>query len=90
MTERVVVVGGGTGGTVLANRLADRLEPELDSGDVEVVLINDGEKQYYKPAYLYVPFDKKTVADATKPIRDLIPRAVDFRVDRVEHVDTDA
>ena len=40
MTERIVIVGGGTGGTVLANRLADRLEPELESGDVEVA--NDG------------------------------------------------
>ena len=89
MTERIVIVGGGTGGTVLANRLADRLEVELDHGDVEIVLVNDGEKQYYKPAYLYVPFGKKTVSDATKPIADLLPRSVDFRVDRVTSVDTD-
>jgi len=26
MTQRIVIVGGGTGGAVLANRLADRLD----------------------------------------------------------------
>ena len=89
MTERIVIVGGGTGGTVLANRLSERLEPDIDSGDVEIVLINDGEKQHYKPAYLYVPFGKKDVSEATKPIQDLLPRNVDFRIDRVERIDTD-
>lgn len=42
MTEHVVIVGGGTGGTVLANDLADRLDAELDAGDVRITLINDG------------------------------------------------
>ncbi|QCC50910.1 NAD(P)/FAD-dependent oxidoreductase [Halapricum salinum] len=90
MTERIVIVGGGTGGTVLANRLTDRLEPELDRGDVEVVLVNDGENQYYKPAYLYVPFGKKDVSEATKPLTDLLPRSVEFWNARVTEVDTDA
>ncbi|MFW6000092.1 MAG: NAD(P)/FAD-dependent oxidoreductase, partial [Halorubrum sp.] len=49
MTERIVILGGGTGGSVLANDLADRLEPELDAGDVEVTLINDGPDHVYKP-----------------------------------------
>jgi sulfide:quinone oxidoreductase len=90
VTERIVIVGGGTGGTVLANRLTDRLDVELDHGDVEIVLVNDGEKQYYKPTYLYVPFGKKDVSEAAKPIEDLLPRRVDFRVGRVERVDTDS
>jgi sulfide:quinone oxidoreductase len=41
MTEHVVIVGAGTGGTVLANDLADRLEREIDEGAVEVTLYND-------------------------------------------------
>ena len=58
---RIVIVGGGTGGTVLANRLADTLAPELKRGDVEVTLVNDGPDQVYKPTFLYVPFGEATV-----------------------------
>ncbi|WP_181685097.1 NAD(P)/FAD-dependent oxidoreductase [Halorhabdus salina] len=90
MTEEIVVVGGGTGGTVLANRLADRLEPAIESGDAHVTVINDGEYQYYKPAYLYVPFGKKTVEEAKRPLSDLLDRHVELRVDRVTGLDTDA
>ncbi|WP_136689385.1 NAD(P)/FAD-dependent oxidoreductase [Halorhabdus amylolytica] len=89
MTEEIVVVGGGTGGTVLANRLAERLGSAIDAGDARVTVINDGEYQYYKPAYLYVPFGKKTVEAARRPLSDLLDRRVDLRVDRATGIDTD-
>ena len=89
MTEHIVVVGAGTGGTVLANRLTDDLRRELDAGDVRVTLVNDGPEQTYKPAFLYVAFGEKTVADARRPVADLVDtRRVDLVVDRVTGVDT--
>jgi len=89
MTEDIVVVGGGTGGTVLANRLAEKLGSAIDAGDASVTVINDGEHQHYKPAYLYVPFGKKTVEEAKRPLSDLLDRRVDLRVDRVTEIDTE-
>ncbi|WP_158855213.1 NAD(P)/FAD-dependent oxidoreductase [Halorhabdus sp. CUG00001] len=89
MTDEIVVVGGGTGGTVLANRLAERLEPAIDAGEARVTVINDGEHQHYKPAYLYVPFGKKTVEEAKRPLTDLLDRRVELRIDRVTGIDTD-
>jgi len=90
MTERVVIVGGGTGGSVLANDLADRLEPELDAGDVEVTLVNDGPDHVYKPVWLYVPFGQREPADGRRRLDELVDDAVDLRIDRVTDVDTDA
>ncbi|OYR44337.1 MULTISPECIES: NAD(P)/FAD-dependent oxidoreductase [unclassified Halorubrum] len=90
MTERIVIVGGGTGGSVLANDLADRLEPELDAGDVEVTLVNDGPEQVYKPVWLYVPFGQREPADGRRRLDELVDDAVDLRIDRVSDVDTDA
>ena len=90
MTERIVIVGGGTGGSVLANDLADRLEPELDAGDVEVTLVNDGPEQVYKPVWLYVPFGQREPADGRRRLDELVDGAVDLRIDRVTDIDTDA
>jgi len=90
MTERIVIVGGGTGGTVLANRLTDDLAAEIDAGEVEVTLINDTPEQTYKPTFLYVAFGKKELSEARRPITDLIDTdRVNFLVDRVTGLDTE-
>ncbi len=89
MTEHIVVVGGGTGGTVLANRLAEKLGPELERGDVKVTMVTDSEDHIYKPMFLYVPFGKKTPEDARRPVADLVDRRVDITYDHVTEIDTD-
>jgi sulfide:quinone oxidoreductase len=89
MTERIVIVGGGTGGTVLANRLADKLADEIDAGDAEVVLVNETEDHVYKPVFLYVAFGKREAADARRPLRDLLDPRVTLRTDRVTDIDTE-
>jgi sulfide:quinone oxidoreductase len=89
MTHDIVVVGGGTGGTVLANRLADRLEPELSDGEASVTVLSDDPDHVYKPTFLYVPFGKKTVADARRPLDELVDDRVEIRIDRVTGIDTD-
>ena len=90
MTEHVVIVGAGTGGTVLANDLADRLEPELDAGDVRVTLVNDDPDHVYKPVWLYVPFGQRELDDGRRPLDDLVDDAIDLRIDRVSDIDTEA
>jgi len=88
MTEHVVIVGGGTGGTVLANDLADRLGAELDAGDVRVTLVNDNPDHVYKPVWLYVPFGQREPGDGRRRLGELVDDAVDLRVDRVTDIDT--
>jgi len=90
MTDHVVVVGGGTGGTVLANDLAERLEPELAAGDVRVTIVTDDPDHVYKPVWLYVPFGQREPADGRRPLTELVDDRVDVRVDRVTGIDTDA
>jgi sulfide:quinone oxidoreductase len=89
MTDRIVIVGGGTAGTVLANNLADRLRSDIDAGDAEVVLVNDTEAHVYKPTWLYVPFGEKTPADAQRPLDELVDRRVELLIDRVTELDTE-
>ncbi|MEL2256153.1 NAD(P)/FAD-dependent oxidoreductase, partial [Klebsiella pneumoniae] len=52
--QRIVIVGGGVGGTMLANLLVVRLYPEILGGEVQVLLISDSPDHYYKPAFMYL------------------------------------
>ncbi|SMO40700.1 NAD(P)/FAD-dependent oxidoreductase [Halorubrum cibi] len=89
MVRRVAILGGGTGGTVLANDLTDRLAAEIDAGDVEVTLINDDPDHVYKPVWLYVPFGQREPADGRRPLRELVDSRIDLAIDRVTEIDTD-
>ena len=86
---RVAILGGGTGGAVLANDLAERLGAEIDAGDVELTLINDGPDHVYKPVWLYVPFGQREPADGRRPLGELVDDRVTLTVDRVTAIDTD-
>ncbi|WP_276239764.1 NAD(P)/FAD-dependent oxidoreductase [Halobaculum marinum] len=90
MTEHVVIVGAGTGGSVLANDLAERLDAEIDAGDVRVTLINDDPEHVYKPVWLYVPFGLREPEDGRRALSELIDDRIDLVLDRVTAIDTDA
>ncbi|WP_277543126.1 NAD(P)/FAD-dependent oxidoreductase [Haloarcula laminariae] len=87
MTEHIAVVGGGTGGTVLANNLAEKLVPEIESEGVEITLFNDGPDHVYKPVWLYVAFGQREPEDGRRPLRELVDDRVDIRQDYVFNID---
>ncbi|WP_277554028.1 NAD(P)/FAD-dependent oxidoreductase [Halobaculum limi] len=89
MTEHVVIVGAGTGGSVLANDLAERLDTEIHAGDVQVTLINDSPDHVYKPVWLYVPFGMREPEDGRRPLSELVDDRIELRIDRVTAIDTD-
>ena len=90
MTEHVAIVGGGTGGTVLANNLAEKLDTEIDAGEVEITLFNDGEDHVYKPVWLYVAFGQREPADGRRPLREVVDDRVTIRHDYVVDIDHEA
>jgi sulfide:quinone oxidoreductase len=87
MTEHITIIGGGTGGVVLANNLAEKLSTEIDAGEVAVTLINDGPDHVYKPVWLYVAFGQREPADGRRPLRELVDSRVEIREDYVYDID---
>ncbi|MCO3629085.1 NAD(P)/FAD-dependent oxidoreductase, partial [Pseudomonas aeruginosa] len=85
--QRIVIVGGGVGGTMLANLLVVRLYPEILGGEVQVLLISDSPDHYYKPAFMYVAFEQFFLEDLKRPQRSLLRPEVIFQLDRVDRFD---
>lgn len=85
MAHRILIIGGGTGGTLTANRLR-----KLYGDDAEIVVIDRDDRHVYQPGLLFVPFG---LADPGALVRSRVAqlhKGIDFRVGEVERVDTAA
>jgi sulfide:quinone oxidoreductase len=89
MTERIVIVGGGSGGTITANRLSEELESEIEAGKIEITVVSANPNHLYKPLYLYVPFGEAELEDTRRPLVDLVDHQVNLVYKRVTEIDTD-
>ena len=52
MSHRFVILGGGTGGTIMANRL----RRVFDRDAVEIIVVDRDDSHVYQPGLLFVPF----------------------------------
>ena len=80
------MLGGGTGGTLAANRLR-RL---LDAGSVEIVVVDGDDEHLYQPGLLFVPFGLARPAGLVRPRREQFRPGVLFRCAAVDRVDLEA
>ena len=63
MKKRIVILGGGAGGTMTANRLRRRLELE----EAEIYVIDRDDAHVYQPGLLFVPFGLTRIDDIVRP-----------------------
>jgi sulfide:quinone oxidoreductase len=81
--KRIVVLGAGTGGTIMANLLRKRLGRK---GWLIMVIDKDND-HYYQPGFLFIPFGFYTKEDVLKEKSKFLPRGVEFIVAEVERID---
>lgn len=89
MAKRVVLLGGGVGGSMVANQLARQLKSEILSGDVDITVINESDVHVYQPYFLYMAFDQVVPADAKRPERAVLNNLIHLVVGHAERVDRD-
>jgi sulfide:quinone oxidoreductase len=85
--KRIVILGAGTAGTIMANRLAKLYRRELDDGSWRITLVDQDDRHVYQPGLLFLPFGGYTPEQIVKPRRPLIARTVQYiqaGIDRVE------
>ena len=81
---KVLIVGGGMGGTILANNLARRLKAEMKSGQVRLEMLSASDKHTYLPGLLYVAVGRMTPDELYRDKASLLEPGIAFSVDPVE------
>jgi sulfide:quinone oxidoreductase len=80
---KILVVGGGMGGTILANNLARRLKAEMKSGKVQLEMLSASDKHAYLPALLYIAVGRMTPDEMYRDQASLLEPGIAFSVDPV-------
>jgi sulfide:quinone oxidoreductase len=83
--KRILVLGGGTGGTLVANLLAKK----LNRSEAEIVLVSASTRHLYQPGWLYVPFGRQDPRALSKPLKSLLNRRVKLVIGEVSALDTE-
>jgi len=86
MAQHIVILGGGTGGTLVANRL--RRQHRHDS--LEITVVDQDDRHVYQPGLLFVPFGLTHSEDIVRPRQRQLFDGITFRRTAVDHVDIDA
>jgi sulfide:quinone oxidoreductase len=81
---KILIVGGGMGGTILANNLARRLQPELKSGKAKIMMVTASDKHMYQPGLLYLALGRVTPDELYKDQASLLEQGIGLVVDPVE------
>src|SRR5690242_10227703 len=84
MGKRLVVLGAGTAGTMIVNKLRRRLPRE----EWEITVVDRDDVHLYQPGYLFVPFGKYDESQLRKPRHELVTDGVDLVLGEIDRVDT--
>lgn len=83
MPHRIVILGGGTAGTMIANRLLREL-----GDDARIVVVDRDNRHVYQPGLLFVPFGLADPDELVRPRGLQLHDGIEFILAEVDRVDT--
>jgi sulfide:quinone oxidoreductase len=83
----IVLVGGGSGGTLSANLLARQLRAEIQTGKVQVHLVLGSQQHIFQPGYLHVAFAGQDPIEIVREERSLVNENVRLTEEPAERID---
>lgn len=83
MARHLVILGGGTGGTLTANRL----RRVYSSDDLRITVVDQDDRHVYQPGLLFVPFGLAHAEDIVRPRGRQLRGDIEYVVSQIDHVD---
>jgi sulfide:quinone oxidoreductase len=85
--NRILILGGGVGGTLTANLLIKKLRRQVKAGEVTVTVVDQTGRHTYQPGFMYVAMGGERAERLHRPERSLLDPRVMLVVAEVERVD---
>ncbi len=83
--KKLVILGHGTGGTIIATKMREKL-PEREW---DITVIDRDWQHHYQPGWIFIPFGIYTKDDCVKPRSKFVPPGVNFVLDEIIGIDPD-
>jgi sulfide:quinone oxidoreductase len=85
--KRVVVLGGGVGGTLAANLIARKLKREISAGKAKVTVVDATGSHAYQPGYMDIAMGSEKPQKLVRPEKSLLDGNVELVIDSVTAID---
>jgi sulfide:quinone oxidoreductase len=82
-----VILGGGVGGTLVANLLVRKLRYDIDRHEASVTLVDEMGQHVYQPGFMYVAMGGERAEKLVRPERSLLDEEVQLQVGRAVRID---
>jgi sulfide:quinone oxidoreductase len=83
--RKLLVLGAGTAGTMIANKLHRR----LDDHDWKITVVDQDDEHHYQPGYLFIPFGTYSRDDVVRTRHRCLGDGVEMVLGEVDRVDAD-
>jgi sulfide:quinone oxidoreductase len=83
--KKILILGAGTAGTIMANKL----RKALDRDEWSITVIDKEKTHYYQPGFLFIPFGLYNKSDVIKPKSDFFPVGVNVIYQEIDKVEAD-
>jgi sulfide:quinone oxidoreductase len=80
--KNIVILGGGTAGTIMSNKL----RKALSASEWHITIIDKNPQHYYQPGFLFIPFGIYTTSDVVKSKSDFFPSGVEVIYSNIEKI----
>jgi sulfide:quinone oxidoreductase len=81
--KKLLILGAGTGGTIMANKMRQALERD----EWEITVVDQYRTHYYQPGFLFIPFGKYAKRDVMKPKSNFFPIGINFIIEEIERIE---
>ncbi len=91
MIKRIVILGGGTGGTLTANRLHRHFRHHgSEHQPVEIIVVDQDDHHVYQPGLLFMPFGLAQHSEIVRPRHQQLHKDIEFVQESIDRVDIHA